>query len=145
MSLDNCLDNEYIFKIVFIGYSEVGKSNIIYRYVNDIFIEDSKHTVGVELETKFVVTNRIQKIKLQIWDTAGLTRYISITSYYYKSAHCIFVVYDITNKSSFENVDKWFENAKKNCAEAINILIGNKADDKNNREISLEEGREKAK
>ena len=140
-------DNNYdlLYKIIIIGDTCVGKSNILSRYIKDEFREDSKSTVGVELGTKFLKIKGTGA-KLQIWDTAGQERYRSITSSYYKGSHGCFVVYDITNETSFENVDKWFEQAQKEANKDISvILVGNKCDLENERKVSKEKGEEKAK
>ena len=140
-------DNNYelLYKIIIIGDTCVGKSNILSRYIKDEFREDSKSTVGVELGTKFLKIKGTGA-KLQIWDTAGQERYRSITSSYYKGSHGCFVVYDITNETSFENVDKWFEQAQKEASKDISvILVGNKCDLENERKVSKEKGEEKAR
>ena len=114
MEDDEVEDNNYelLYKVIIIGDACVGKSNILSRYLKDEFREDSKSTVGVELGTKFLKIKDMGA-KLQIWDTAGQERYRSITSSYYKGSHGCFIVYDITSETSFENVDKWFEQAQK--------------------------------
>ena len=140
-------DNNYelLYKIIIIGDTCVGKSNILSRYIKDEFREDSKSTVGVELGTKFLKIKGVGA-KLQIWDTAGQERYRSITSSYFRGSHGCFIVYDITNESSFENVDKWYEQAQKEAGKDTSvILVGNKCDLENERKISKEKGEEKAK
>ena len=136
---------DMIFKIVLIGDSSVGKTNIFTKYLNDEFDPDSKATVGVEFGTKiFKIENK--HIKIQIWDTAGQERYRSITSAYYKGAKGSLLVYDITNKITFDNLDKWISELKNNGDHDISIiLIGNKSDLETNRAITLEEGKNKAK
>ena len=145
MADDEANSYDLLYKIIIIGDTCVGKSNILSRYLKDEFREDSKSTVGVELGTKFVKVKGVGA-KLQIWDTAGQERYKSITSSYYKGSHGCFIVYDITNEISFENVDKWYEQAKKETSKEISIiLVGNKCDLENERKISKEQGEEKAK
>ena len=139
-------DEEYslIFKIILIGDTSVGKTNILSRYINDKFLETSKSTVGVELATKVEHYNN-KKIKIQIWDTAGQERYKSITTSYYKGAKGAFIVYDITKKESFKNVDKWIKDLKEFGDEHVAILIiGNKSDLEDEREVSIEEVKKKA-
>jgi len=133
-----------IFKIVLIGDSNVGKTNILSKYLQNEFNPDSKATVGVEFGSKtFNINDNV--IKAQIWDTAGTEKYRSITNAYYKGAKGAFVVYDITKKSSFNNIDKWLFDLKNNGDENINIiLIGNKIDLEKQREVSTEEGEKKA-
>jgi small GTP-binding protein len=134
-----------IFKIVLLGDSNVGKSNILSKYLHNEFNQDSKSTVGVEFGSKTFEIDEKTTIKAQIWDTAGQERYRSITNSYYKGAKGAFIVYDITKKSSFENVDSWLNDLKLNNNENINIiLIGNKSDLEEKREISVEIGEKKA-
>ena len=145
MSDDEANNYELLYKIIIIGDTCVGKSNILSRYLKDEFKEDAKATVGVELGTKFLKIKNIGA-KLQIWDTAGQERYRSITSSYYKGSHGCFIVYDITNETSFQSIDKWFEQAQKEASKDISIiLVGNKCDLENERKISKEKGEEKAK
>ena len=133
-----------IFKIVLIGDSNVGKTNILSKYLQNEFNPDSKATVGVEFGSKtFNINDNV--IKAQIWDTAGTEKYRSITNAYYKGAKGAFVVYDITKKSSFNNIDKWLFDLKNNGDENINIiLVGNKIDLENDRDVTTEEGEKKA-
>ncbi len=136
---------DLLYKIIIIGDTCVGKSNILSRYLKDEFKEDSKSTVGVELGTKFLKIKDIGA-KLQIWDTAGQERYRSITSSYYKGSHGCFIVYDITNERSFENIDNWYKQAQKEASKEVSIiLVGNKYDLENQRVIPKEKGEEKAK
>ena len=100
-----------IFKIVLIGDSNVGKTNILSKYLQNEFNPDSKATVGVEFGSKTININN-NVIKAQIWDTAGTEKYRSITNAYYKGAKGAFVVYDISRKTSFNNIDKWLFDLK---------------------------------
>ena len=145
MADDEANSYDLLYKIIIIGDTCVGKSNILSRYLKDEFREDSKSTVGVELGTKFVKVKGVGA-KLQIWDTAGQERYKSITSSYYKGSHGCFIVYDITSETSFENVEKWYEQAQKDASKEVSIiLVGNKCDLENERKVSKEKGEEKAK
>jgi small GTP-binding protein len=137
-------DYDMIYKIVLIGDSGVGKSNLLSRYTKNEFSTNTKTTVGVEFGAKkFEIDD--SKIKAQIWDTAGQERYKSITSCYYKGAKGGILVYDISKKESFQNVDKWLQEFKKNAdSDACFILIGNKCDLIKEREVSTEEGCSKA-
>ena len=135
---------DFIFKIVLIGDSGVGKTNILSRYLTDKFSSTTQPTVGVEFGSKIVKKGE-KLIKLQIWDTAGQERYKSITSAYYKGAKGAFVVYDISRKSTFDNVDKWINELKNNGSEDVFImLVGNKSDLNDKREIIEEEVKKKA-
>ena len=135
---------DMIFKIVLIGDTSVGKTNILSKYLSNEFDPDSKATVGVEFGTKdFKIENNI--VKVQIWDTAGQERYRSITNAYYKGAKGSLLVYDITNPKTFESLDKWLSDLKTNGEEKISIiLVGNKTDLEDQRKISIEQGKEKA-
>ena len=139
-------DEEYslIFKMILIGDSGVGKSNILSRYINNSFSETTRSTVGVELSAKVEEINNT-KIKIQIWDTAGQERYKSITKTYYKGAKGALIVYDITNKESFKNVDKWINDLKESGDDDVSILIvGNKCDLEASREVTTDEVKKKA-
>ena len=135
---------DVLFKIILIGDSSVGKTNILSRFIRNEFDENSKSTIGVEFGTKnFNLNDKI--IKAQIWDTAGQERYRSITSVYYKGAQGCLLVYDITKKPTFENIDKWISDLKNSGDENLSIiLIGNKCDLENERKVTKEEAKEKA-
>lgn len=137
-------DFDMVVKIVLIGDSAVGKSNILNRYTKDKFTLNSKSTVGVEFGAK-CVTLKDQTIKAQIWDTAGQERYKSVTNAYFKNAKGAFITYDITNKQSFENVESWLTELKSKADQDVVIfLVGNKIDLQEFRVVSEKEGREKA-
>ena len=141
------IDDTYdvIYKIVLVGDSGVGKTNIMLRYINKEFNINTKATVGVEFGSKNVIIDK-KIVKGQIWDTAGQERYRAITSAYYKGAHGAFVVYDITQRESFEAVDRWINDLRNNTDERLEIiLIGNKSDLEDKRQVKKEEGEEKAK
>ena len=136
---------EQLYKIIIIGDSGVGKSNILGRYLHNEFREDTKSTVGVEFGSKKMVIENTP-IKLQIWDTAGQERYRSITSAYYKGSKGCFIVYDITNPQSFDDIQKWYEEIKRSGDKGVSIiLVGNKCDLENERKISTEAGKNKTK
>ena len=136
---------DILYKKVKIGDSGVGKSNILSRYVRDEFSIDTKATVGVEFGSKIISINN-QQIKMQIWDTAGQEKYKSVSSIYYKGAKGALLVYDISRKETFNNLNRWVNEIKNNSDENINILlIGNKCDLEEGRQISQEEAFEKAK
>ena len=119
---------EYKFKVVVVGDSGVGKTNLIKRFINDTFNKDSKATVGVEFLSKTYLINQ-EVFKIEIWDTAGQERYKSITAAYYKGAKGAMIVYDVTNQTSFDNVDNWANEIKEKAARNINLMIvGNKTD-----------------
>jgi len=135
---------DYKLKLVVVGDSGVGKTNLIKRFANNTFNSNSKATVGVEFLSKsFKINNRI--FKIEIWDTAGQERYKSITAAYYKGAKGALVVYDITSKISFENIDKWMMEIKEKSSKDLKLMIiGNKSDLKDARQVSNEEALRKA-
>lgn len=142
---DSELDSEYAFKLIIIGNSSVGKSKIVTRFCENKYTEESKATVGTEFYSKsFQINNKI--VKTNFWDTAGQEKFSAMTKAYYRNSHGAIIVYDITNKKSFEDVDNWIKQAKtyggKNCAL---LLIGNKCDLQDKRAVPEEEALEKAK
>ena len=140
-------DEEYemMAKIIIIGDSSVGKTNIMSKYLKNEFHEDSKATVGVEFGSKLFTING-HNIKAQIWDTAGQEKYKAITGAYYKGSKGAFVVYDITRKETFESIDKWINDLKSTGDPKMNIiLIGNKCDLDEKREVLKEQGEEKSR
>ena len=136
---------DVLFKIILVGDTSVGKTNIINKYIKNEFHEDFFATIGVEFSHKqFIIDNH--KIKAQIWDTAGQERYKSITKAYYKGAKGAFIVYDITRQDTFDNIDKWRNDLISSCNQEINImLIGNKCDLEDKRAVTKDQGEEKAK
>ena len=136
---------ELLYKVIIIGDTAVGKSNILSRYVKDEFSSNSKSTVGVELGIKFLKIKNT-KTKIQIWDTAGQERYRAITSSYFKGSNGCFIVYDITNEASFNNIENWYEQIQKETSSDLPILlVGNKCDLEDERKVPIEKGKEKAK
>ena len=135
---------ELKFKVVIVGDSGVGKTNLAKRFITDTFNKESKATVGVEFLSKsFFVNNTV--VKLELWDTAGQERYKSITSAYFKGAKGALIVYDVTSRTSFDNVDKWVSELQSKGSKNINIImIGNKTDLKESMVITSEMGKDKA-
>lgn len=119
---------DYLFKIVIIGDSGVGKSNLLLRYTSNEFIEDSRSTIGVEFATKNIQIDDCF-IKAQIWDTSGQERYKAITSAFYRGAVGALLVYDITRKPSFEHINQWLKELREHTEDTIPlVLVGNKVD-----------------
>ena len=136
---------EMMVKVIIIGDSSVGKTNIMSKYLKNIFNEDSKATVGVEFGSKLFTIDG-HNIKAQIWDTAGQEKYKAITGAYYKGSKGAFIVYDITRKETFDSVDRWINDLKCTADPKITIiLIGNKCDLEHRREILKAQGEEKAR
>ena len=135
----------YLLKYVIIGDSGVGKSNILLRYINNTFSEEFKTTVGVEFGAKNIEINK-NIYRIQIWDTAGQENFRSIARAYYKNSVCACIVYDITNQSSFKSIQSWIDDCTKQTPKSVLLLlIGNKNDLKDMREVSYEEGERFAK
>lgn len=119
---------DYTFKIVMIGDSGVGKSCILLRYADDKFNENFYSTIGVDFRFKNILLDN-KSVKLQIWDTAGQERFKTITSAYYRGAHGILIVYDVTDKNSFNHVKDWIEDINKYTDDnPVKLIIGNKCD-----------------
>ena len=135
----------YLLKYVIIGDSGVGKSNILLQYINGKFSDDFKATLGVEFGAKNIeINSRIYRI--QIWDTAGQENFRSIARAYYKNSICACIVYDITSRNSFNSVQSWIDDCTKQTPKSILLLlIGNKNDLNDRREVQYEEGAEFAK
>ena len=139
------INYKLLFKIIIVGESCVGKSNIISRYLTGEFDPNLASTLGAELSNKYLKIKDIST-KLQIWDTAGQERYHAIVSSYFKGAHGCFIVYDITKDQTFEKVEEWYQRVKENANRDVSfILVGNKCDLENDRTITKEKGEEKAK
>ncbi|CAL4892770.1 unnamed protein product [Urochloa decumbens] len=137
------VDHEYsyLFKMVLIGDSGVGKSNILSRFTRNHFSLDSKSTIGVEFATKSLQMEG-KTIKAQIWDTAGQERYRAITSAYYRGAVGALLVYDITKRQSFDNVHRWLRELRDHADSSIVIMmVGNKSDLTHLRAVSEDEGK----
>ena len=133
-------DYDALLKIVLIGDSGVGKSNLLSRFVKNEFNLESKTTIGVEFATKNIQTDSGQHLKAQIWDTAGQERFRAVASTYYRGAVGAMIVYDITKYKSFEGVEKWYEELKQYADDGIKVmLVGNKTDLKKLREVKTEE------
>merc|ERR1712022_66500 len=119
---------DYLFKLLLIGDSGVGKSCLLLRYADDTYTESYISTLGVDFR---MVTIRLdgKTIKLQIWDTAGQERFRTITSNYYRGANGIVVVFDVCDTESFDSVTRWLLEIEKNVGTGVHkLLVGNKCD-----------------
>ena len=122
--------------ILLVGDANVGKTSILLKYTENFFPNQHQATIGVEYKMKIIKLNNMN-IKLQIWDTAGQERYKSIAKNFFHSANGVFLVFDITDKKSFENLNKWIEDVKENSPKDCKyIIIGNKSDLSDQRTIS---------
>ena len=137
-------DYDYLFKILILGDSFVGKTNILKRFIHNEFDSTTKETVGVEFDSKNYNFGE-KTIKAQIWDTAGQERYRSVTKAYYKGAKGALLVYDISRRITFENIDNWLIDLRTNGdKDILIILIGNKSDLNSKREVNKDEAETKA-
>jgi len=135
---------DYLFKILIIGDSGVGKSCLLLRFSDDIYTESYISTIGVDFKIRNIELDS-KIIKLQIWDTAGQERFKTITQSYYRGAHGIIVVYDITDRDTFTNVEQWLNDIERYAQPCVNkFLVGNKCDIDVKRQIDIEEGKELA-
>ncbi|XP_027339290.1 ras-related protein RABA2a [Abrus precatorius] len=130
---------DYLFKVVLIGDSGVGKSNLLSRFTRNEFCLESKSTIGVEFATRTLQVEG-RTVKAQIWDTAGQERYRAITSAYYRGALGALLVYDVTKPTTFENVSRWLKELRDHAdANIVIMLIGNKTDLKHLRAVATED------
>jgi len=137
-------DFDFLYKLLIIGDSGVGKSCLLLRFADDIFTDSFISTIGVDFKIKTIdIDGAI--VKLQIWDTAGQERFRTITSSYYRGAHGIIVVYDVTEQKSFTNITKWLKEIDTFAGPLVQkVLVGNKCDMANERVVSTESGKELA-
>ncbi|MBA0812850.1 hypothetical protein Gohar_026783 [Gossypium harknessii] len=141
MSDDEGTGEDYLFKIVIIGDSAVGKSNLLSRYARNEFNPHSKATIGVEFQTQTMEING-KEVKAQIWDTAGQERFRAVTSAYYRGAAGALIVYDISRRTTFDSVGRWLDELKTHSDTTVaRILVGNKCDLETIRDVSVEEGK----
>ena len=138
---------KYIVKILTLGEHGVGKSCIIIRYVNDKFNDKTKATIAVDFKTKFIQKGN-DIIQLSIFDTAGQEQYKYLIKSYYNGANGILLIFDITDRNSFQKLNIWLDDLKNNSVDLDNIficLVGNKNDLNEKREVSYEEANKFAK
>ncbi|KAL2524114.1 Ras-related protein RABA5a [Abeliophyllum distichum] len=132
---------DYLFKIVLIGDSAVGKSNLLTRFARDEFYPNSKSTIGVEFQTQKMEING-KEVKAQIWDTAGQERFRAVTSAYYRGAVGALLVYDISRHQTFDSIGRWLNELHTHSdMNVVTILVGNKSDLKDAREVTTAEGK----
>lgn len=132
---------DYLFKLLLIGDSGVGKSCLLLRFADDAYIESYISTIGVDFKIRTVEQDG-KSVKLQIWDTAGQERFRTITSSYYRGAHGIIVVYDVTEQETFDHVKQWLNEIDRYASDNVNkLLVGNKSDLTARRVVSYETGK----
>ena len=128
------------FKIILLGDSNVGKTSIFNRFLENTFNETYECTVQAEYKYKAIFPDLNTEVKLHIWDTSGSEKYKSITQQYYRDAHGIILIFDVCNRNSFNNLNNWISEIKNNClSECQVIIVGNKNDIKD-RIVSMDEG-----
>jgi small GTP-binding protein len=133
-------DYDFLWKVIITGDSGVGKTSVIQRYIKNTFNDNSKPTIGVELNTKLIDHCDVNS-KLQVWDTAGQERFRGVAASYYKGASGVLMVYDISKKSSFENLQHWLTEISNNGSEnIIKVICGNKKDLYDERAVLTEDG-----
>mmetsp|Transcript_81257 Transcript_81257/g.252187 ORF Transcript_81257/g.252187 Transcript_81257/m.252187 type:complete len:218 (-) Transcript_81257:16-669(-) len=137
-------DHDHLFKLVLIGDSGAGKSSLLLRFADDTFTESYITTIGVDFRFKTIAIGK-KSVKLQIWDTAGQERFRTITSAYYRGADAIVLVYDVTDRESFQHVDDWLADINRYVNQStVKVLVGNKTDLEGERQVTTDEARKKA-
>ena len=135
---------DYLFKLLLIGDSGVGKSCLLLRFADQQYTDSYISTIGVDFKIRTIDLDG-KTIKLQIWDTAGQERFRTITSSYYRGAHGIIIVYDVTDLDSFHNIKTWLSEIERYASENVNkLLVGNKNDLSSKRAVSYEQAKEVA-
>ncbi|KAI9477836.1 MAG: ras family-domain-containing protein [Benjaminiella poitrasii] len=133
------------FKLVFLGEQSVGKTSLITRFMYDTFDNTYQATIGIDFLSKTMYLDD-RTIRLQLWDTAGQERFRSLIPSYIRDSSVCVVVYDITNRNSFMNTSKWIDDVRAERGhDVIIVLVGNKTDLNDKRQVTVEEGEKKAK
>ena len=137
---DNTSDS--VYKVLLLGDTKVGKTCFLMRYTDNTFQETHMSTIGLDYRLKTMKLSSGKNVKVQIWDTAGQDRFRAITKNYFKGAHGIILIYDVTDEQSFDNVSNWINQIKEEASDNVIIfLVGNKIDDVENRKIQTESGK----
>uniref|UniRef100_A0A3B5PVK6 Ras-related protein Rab-19 n=1 Tax=Xiphophorus maculatus TaxID=8083 RepID=A0A3B5PVK6_XIPMA len=130
---------DFLFKIILVGDSDVGKTCMVQRFKSGIFIEKQQNTIGVDFTVRTLDIDG-KKVKMQVWDTAGQERFRTITQSYYRSAHGAMVAYDISRRRTFESVPHWIREVEQyGAANVVVILVGNKSDLHAQRQVLFED------
>ena len=142
---DEFRDYDFLFKIIVVGDSGVGKSCLLLRYCDQMFIDSFISTIGVDFKFK-TLRHMDKRVKLQIWDTAGQDRFRNITTNYFRAAHAVLFCADVTSQRSFENLALWKELVTQNCrnVNVMGYVIATKSDLISERQVSFEQGRQYA-
>ncbi|CAD5221646.1 unnamed protein product [Bursaphelenchus xylophilus] len=138
-------DAHFSYTVMLLGDSCTGKTCLLIRFKDGTFMNNNFiSTVGIDYRNKLVEVDKF-KVKLQIWDTAGQERFRSITSSYYRDADALLLVYDITNRSSFDNIRNWLTQVQEYAKETVQMtLVGNKVDLTSQRKVKYEEAKQLA-
>jgi len=133
---------DYLFKLLLIGDSGVGKSCLLLRFADDTYTESYISTIGVDFKIRTIELEG-KTVKLQIWDTAGQERFRTITSSYYRGAHGIIVVYDVTDADTFSNIRQWLQEIDRYACEGVNkLIVGNKSDLEGKKAVEYQSAKE---
>ena len=132
---------DILYKILLLGDWSVGKTCFLMRYTDNTFTDIHLSTVGIDYKLKNITLDNGEKIKVQIWDTAGQDRYKSITKSYIKGANGIILIYDVTKRKTFEGIQNWVKQIKEQVSSRVCVaLVANKIDEKDKREVTEQEG-----
>ncbi|KAL5203148.1 hypothetical protein ABZP36_014100 [Zizania latifolia] len=135
------IEYDYLFKLLLIGDSSVGKSCLLLRFADDSYVDTYISTIGVDFKIRTIELDG-KTVKLQIWDTAGQERFRTITSSYYRGAHGIIIVYDMTDMESFNNVKQWLSEIDRYASDSVcKLLVGNKCDLVDSKVVDTEEAK----
>ena len=139
------VNSDFAIKILLLGDSSVGKTCFLKRYTDNTFQDAYLSTIGFDFKFKFITLDNGKTVKVQLWDTAGQERFRTIAKSYYKGAHGIVLIYDVTNRKTYDNIRKWLNQIKDEASNKISIiLVANKIDSED-RQVSVEEGETLAK
>ena len=139
-------NTDFAFKILLLGDSSVGKTCFLKRYTDNTFQDAYLSTIGFDFKFKFVTLDNGKTVKVQLWDTAGQERFRTIAKSYYKGAHGIILIYDVTNRKTYDNIKKWLNQIRDEASNRISIiLVANKIDCEDTRQVTKEEGETLAK
>ncbi|XP_030576616.1 ras-related protein Rab-19-like [Archocentrus centrarchus] len=130
---------DFLFKLILIGDSNVGKTCVVQNFKSGIFSEKQQNTIGVDFTVRTLDIEG-RKVKMQVWDTAGQERFRTITQSYYRSAHGAMITYDITRRATFDSVKHWIKEVELyGAANVVLVLIGNKCDLEQERQVQFQE------
>ena len=142
MNIDS--DFDYLIRLVLLGDSTVGKTNLVLRFTENVFSDNSLPTLGQDFKSKLITLKSKKTAKINIWDTGGQERYMSINKSIYQKVDGVMLVYDITNRETFTNTENWIKEIKEFNHNMPIMLVGNKADLNNERIVEYEEGKKYA-